>query len=327
MVMSISDDFSQRPDDGQQTQRGQLPRIADWMTAEEIARFTARSNWRAGRHVAFNWLMIGLIFAFVATWTNPLTLGVALALLGGRQLAFAALMHDCGHRVCFANPIANTLVGQWLCAYPILSDMERYAAGHRAHHRLAGTRRDPDLPNYHNYPVSGASFRRKIWRDLSGQTGWKALKATWRRGKTELRKAPWNGNALLGHVIVNGAMFGVLYATGHGWLYLLWPAAFMTTYMLIARLRQVAEHGVVPDLYDLDPRQNTRTMLVRWWERPFVAPFHLNYHLEHHLHQGVPCYHLKAFHRSLKARGFYDETHFPRGYRELFRQAVTARTA
>lgn len=322
MVMSLNEAPDRASDEREPAQRGKPVRITEWMTADELARFTTRSNWRAGRMVAFNWLMVGLIFAFVASWTNPLSVLIALALLGGRQLAFAALMHDCGHRVCFANPLANTIVGQWLCAYPILSDMERYAKGHRAHHRLAGTRKDPDLPNYMNYPVSWTSFRRKMWRDLTGQTGWKALKATWRRGKTELTKAPWNGNALLGHAIVNGAMFGVLYATGNGWLYLLWPAAFLTTYMLIARLRQVAEHGVVPDLYDLDPRKNTRTTLVHWWERPFVAPFNLNYHLEHHLHAGIPCYHLKDFHHFLKARGFYDETYFPRGYRALFAQTV-----
>ncbi len=324
MVMSMSEAPELATADEATEQRGKAVRLTDWMTAEELSRFTARSNWRAGRHVAFNWLMIGLIFAFVATWTNPLTILLAIALLGGRQLAFAALMHDCGHRVCFANPVANTIVGQWLCAYPILSDMERYARGHRAHHRLAGTRKDPDLPNYMNYPITRESFKRKIWRDLTGQTGWKALKATWRRGKTELTKMPWDGNAIAGHVIVNGAMFGVLYATGNGWLYLLWPIAFMTTYMLIARLRQVAEHGVVPDLYDLDARKNTRTTLVRWYERPFLAPFNLNYHLEHHLHAGIPCYRLKDFHHFLKARGFYDDTHFTEGYGELFRQAVPA---
>ncbi|MGH0032489.1 MAG: fatty acid desaturase, partial [Myxococcota bacterium] len=176
----------------------------------------------------------------------------------------------------------------------------------------------PDLPNYAAYPISKASFRRKVLRDLTGRTGWKALKATWRRGKADLGKAPWNGNALAGHAIVNGAMLAVLVATGNGWLYLMWPAAFLTTYMLIARLRQVAEHGATPDLYDLDPRKNTRTTYVRWYERPFLAPFHLNYHLEHHFRSDVPCYHLKAFHEFLKAKGVYRETHFPRGYVALF---------
>jgi fatty acid desaturase len=299
-------------------------KIADYATAEELAPFTEQSNARAAWLVAFNWVTVAAIFTGVALWTNPLSILIGIALLGGRQLGFAALMHDCGHRMLFANDVANRLVGQWLCSYPILSDLPRYAAGHRQHHALAGTANDPDLPNYQNYPISKASFRRKITRDLTGRTGWKAVRATWRRGKDGLFRAPWNDNALGGHFIVNGALFAALYAAGEGWLFLMWPAAFLTSYMLIARLRQVAEHGAVPDLYDLDPRQNTRTTIVRWFERPFLAPYNLNYHLEHHLHSGIPCYHLADFHRFLDSKGLYQETEFPNGYREVFAKAVPA---
>ncbi len=299
-------------------------KTTDVATREELGPFTERSNWKAIGCVAFNWAFIAAIFYGVAVWTNPLVILVAIALLGGRQLGFAALMHDCGHRTLFVNSRANDLIGQWLCAYPILSDLPRYAAGHQKHHAFAGTRKDPDLPNYQAYPITQESFRRKIVRDLTGQTGWKAARATWRRGRTELTKAPWNGNALVGHAIVNGAMFAVLFAFGEGLLFLMWPAAYMTAYMLIARLRQVAEHGAVPDLYDLDPRKNTRTTLVRWWEKLFVAPFHLNYHLEHHFQANVPCYNLLAFHRFLESKGIYAETEFPNGYRELFAKTVPA---
>ena len=299
-------------------------KIGDIATREELRPFNEKSDWEGAKLVVLNWALIAAIFAGVALFTNPLTLVLALFLLGGRQLGFAALMHDCGHGLLFASPWANKHIGQWLCAYPILSDQPRYAAGHQKHHSWAGTDKDPDLPNYQAYPITRASFRRKIGRDLTGRTGWKALKATWRRGRTELGKAPWNGNALVGHLIVNGALFAILAATGNGLLYLLWPAAYLTTYMLIARLRQVAEHGATPDLFDLDPRMNTRTTYVRWWEKPFVAPYHLNYHLEHHFLASVPCYRLKAFHRFLKEKGIYEETLFPNGYGELLAGVVRA---
>ena len=296
--------------------------LTDVLTREEMDRFAQRSSLKATGAVAFNGAFIAAIFYWVALWPNPLTVLIGIALLGGRQLAFAALMHDCGHGTLFANQRANDMIGQWLCSYPILSDLPRYARGHQKHHTFAGTDRDPDLPNYQSYPITKASFRRKIVRDLTGQTGWKALRATWRRGRTELGRAPWNGNALAGHLLVNGAMFGVLWLAGHPLLYLMWPAAFLTSYMLIARLRQVAEHGAVPDLFDLDPRANTRTTYVRWWEKLFVAPFNLNYHLEHHFQASVPCYNLKAFHQFLKAKGIYDQTDFPNGYVELFSRVL-----
>lgn len=299
-------------------------RITDFVSLDDLTRFTERSNTRATSFVVFNWAMVALIFAGVALWTNPLTILLGIALLGGRQLGFAALMHDCGHRSLFETDHTNAWVGQWLCAYPILSDLPRYAAGHRKHHAFAGSHDDPDLPNYQSYPVPVASFRRKVVRDLTGQTGLRALRATWARGKADLGRAPWNGNSLAGHALMNGAMFVVLWAAGAGWLYLMWPAAYMTTYMLIARLRQIAEHGAVPDLFDPDPRKNTRTTLVRWFERPFVAPFNLNYHLEHHLHASIPCYQLPAFRHYLVSRGMYDETGFPCGYGELFSETLRA---
>jgi fatty acid desaturase len=140
----------------------------------------------------------------------------------------------------------------------------------------------------------------------------------------DIHKAPWNGNALAGHAIMNGLLFSALLAFGEGWLYLMWPVAYLTSYMLIARLRQVAEHGAVPDLFDLDPRENTRTTIVRWWEKLFVAPFHLNYHLEHHFHANVPCYNLPAFHRCLQSKGIYEQTEFPVGYRALYAKVVPA---
>lgn len=297
-------------------------KLSDIATREELSAFSQRSNRKGAAAVAFNWAFIAAIFYGVALWPNPLTVLVGVALLGGRHLAFAALMHDCGHGILFTTAVANDIVGQWLCSYPILSDLHRYARGHQKHHAFAGTDRDPDLPNYQSYPITKASFRRKVVRDLTGQTGWKALRATWRRGRTELGRAPWNGNALAGHMVVNGFMFAVLYLAGHPLLYFMWPAAFLTSYMLIARLRQVAEHGAVPDLFDRDPRENTRTTYVRWWEKLFVAPYNLNYHLEHHIRASVPCYNLEAFHVFLKAKGLYDETHFPKGYGELFRRVI-----
>lgn len=299
-------------------------KITDLLSREELDPFTERNDRKAVFYIAFNWAFIAAIFWVVAIWTNPLTILAGIALLGGRQLAFAALMHDCGHRMLFSNKRANAILGQWLCAYPIYSDQPRYAAGHLKHHAFAGTRQDPDLPNYQAYPVSRESFRRKVIRDLTGQTGWKSVRATWQRGKRDLSKAPWNGNALAGHAIMNGLLFVVLLAFGEGVLFLMWPVAFLTSYMLIARLRQVAEHGAVPDLFDEDPRMNTRTTLVRPWEKLFVAPFHLNYHLEHHFLSNVPCYNLPALHRHLRSKGIYDKTEFPVGYRELFARTVPA---
>ena len=106
-----------------------------------------------------------------------------------------------------------------------------------------------------------------------------------------------------------------------------WVIAWLTSYQLILRLRQAAEHASVPDLFDLDPRLNTRTMHVRWFERPFLAPNDLNYHLEHHLNEAIPCYRLRDLHVLLTERGYYDGVEFPNGYRQLFRRLIRDATA
>lgn len=57
--------------------------------------------------------------------------------------------------------------------------------------------------------------------------------------------------------------------------------------MVITRIRNIAEHAVVPD--SDDPLRNTRTTEVNLIERIFIAPYFVNYHLEHHLLFYIPC--------------------------------------
>jgi fatty acid desaturase len=66
---------------------------------------------------------------------------------------------------------------------------------------------------------------------------------------------------------------------------------------VITRIRNIAEHAVVPD--SNDPLRNTRTTRAGLLERIFVAPYYVNYHLEHHLLFYVPCYHLPKVHAIL----------------------------
>ena len=58
-------------------------KINDYLSREELARFTAKSDLHAWRLVLGNWCLIAVIFAAVGTWTNPLTILLAIILLGG----------------------------------------------------------------------------------------------------------------------------------------------------------------------------------------------------------------------------------------------------
>ncbi len=300
-------------------------KVTDWLTKDEIRSLTARSDAKAAGVVAFNWGLIALTFWVVATWTNPLTIVGAIIVLGGRQLGLAILMHEAGHQTLFETRALNGWLGQWLFAHPILADADAYAASHREHHRHAGSGQDPDLPNYEAYPISKASFLRKLKRDLTGRTGMRNLIGTLSGQSADLmmRKGEKPASRLHG-LIANAFLFGVLAAFGHPWLFLLWVAAYVTTYPLFARIRQVAEHGHVTNLYDPDPRLHTRTTIAHPLERLVLCPNHVNYHLEHHFVAGVPTYNLPRFHRLLVERGFFRgyEDSIAHGYLDVVRRAV-----
>jgi len=299
------------------------------LSREEVRELTRLRPWHSCVSLAVDWGLVAAAFALVARWPNPLTIVAALAIIGGRQLGLAILMHEAAHRTLFRNRRLNDLVGNWLCAYPIWSDVHPYRAYHLQHHAHTWTAADPDLWLAEHFPISRASFRRKVWRDLSGQTGLKRLRATLRRdlGRSRgrvRRNFDAGPEALLGVVITNLLLLAVLTLAGHPALYLLWAGAWLTTYSLAMRIRSIAEHAV-----PLDPASelgHTRTTLAAWWERLLVAPNRVNYHLEHHLLPTVPHYTLPRLHRLLGERGVLDGACVARGYRAVL-AAATARAA
>jgi fatty acid desaturase len=296
--------------------------LRDILTAEELQAVTASSDWRGTWLVLCQWAIVIAICAAVASWPNPLTILLGIWLLGGRQLGFGVLVHECGHRSLFRTQRLNEWVGDWLVAPPTFNNVKAYMRGHVNHHRLAGTADDPDLPNYRDYPITRTRLKRKLLRDLSGQTGWRSVRNIG-RGLASLGTLPAETRAsLLRGLGMNALMLLVMTAVGAPWLYLLWAAAFVFANPLISRVRQVAEHAAVPDLYDADPRRNTRTLRAGPLGRLVFCPHQVNYHLEHHLLASVPIYRLRKLHELLIRKGFYAGMTFPSSYWQLLRQVT-----
>ena len=293
----------------------------DLVSREEIAELLAFDDARGWLSVLGNWAIVFSAMALVALWPNPLTVVVALFLIGARQLGFAVLMHEASHRSLFASRAVNDFVGQWLCAYPVWSDLFAYRAYHLQHHAHTATARDPDLGLVAPFPISRASLRRKVWRDLSGRTGVKFARAAFARtlGRST---SPAGRRAGVGMLVTNGALLALLAALGHPALYLLWAGAWLTTNTLVTRIRSIAEHALTPDADD--PLGNTRTTLARPWERLLIAPNRVNYHLEHHLLMTVPHYRLPKMHALLRERGVLARACVEaRGYPAVLRAAAS----
>lgn len=316
----------------------------DWdkpLPREQIKPFLVKSDLAGVRMIAFSWGLAAACFALVMWRPGVLTVLSAMLVLGGRQLGLGILMHDAAHRTLLKSAAANEWAGQWLCAAPMFVDLAIYRRYHMTHHVKAGTSEDPDLANYANYPVSKASLVRKVLRDLTGRSGLRALLSLAGLYSSDdpamqgfgysykgagvksaplarrLRRLLWNSRRIL---FANAVMFGLCAAAGHPAAYLLWPASWLTTYMLYSRIRNAAEHGALPGTRSDDMWRNTRTVRAAWWERLTVAPNYVNFHFEHHLVPTVPSWQLPAFHRWAAAHGAYQRATLERGYAQVMRR-------
>jgi fatty acid desaturase len=302
-------------------------KITDYLSTQEFLALQERNNAKAVWMLLVNWAMIVAAFYLMYRYPNPATIILGAFILAGRIHGLGVIMHECGHNIFFKQTWLNKFAGQWLAAGPAFDDLESYATQHRKHHQMAGTHDDPDLGNYEAYPVSKDSFRRKVIRDLTGQTGFKlmayklmGLKGLFSTDATKRKAALPFAKLWLSQLII----VGVLHLTLDAWLYLVWLGGMMTFHMLAVRLRQVAEHASVPDHFSKDPRDNTRTTYTNWFTRMLIGPNQVNYHLEHHIAAGVPAYNLRAFHELMVERGAYKETRIFKGYGEVVRHAVPA---
>jgi fatty acid desaturase len=302
----------------------------DAISPEERRDLLRVRDGRAWLSLLVDWSLVAASFALVAVAPSVLTVVVAVAIIGGRQLGFAILMHEAAHGVLLRDRRWNDWVGNWLCAYPVYLDVHPYRRYHLKHHAKTWTKDDPDLALATPFPVTRASLRRKITRDLTGRTGWKRLKYTL---KGDLGMSPGLGQrsenpgwrTFHGMALTNLVLLGILTATGHPLLYLLWVAAWFTTYSLVTRIRSIAEHAMIDD--PADDLGNTRTTIARWWERLLIAPNRVNYHLEHHLLMTVPHYSLPRLHRLLRERGVLASACITTGYPAVLRRASSRAAA
>lgn len=313
---------------------------AHWLshfTKEERKEILSLDDRRAWLTLAVNW---GIVFGAMAMVGSSsglwllVTIPLALFLIGGRQLGCAIVMHEAAHRTFLSDRVWNDRVGNWLGAYPTWSDVLPYRPYHLVHHAKTGTPEDPDLSLTLPFPITKSSFRRKVWRDLTGQTGWAQIKQTFLRdvgwgsrpsqrtqGLRPGQKPDVGWHKLVPVVVSNLVIFAVPASFGRPELYLLWVVALFTTYRLAIRIRAIGEHAMSGPAED--PLRNTRTTLASWWERLFLAPNFVNYHLEHHLLMTVPHYNLPKMHRMLRDKGLLGKALVTRGYAEVLRRATS----
>lgn len=334
---------------------------------EDWAAITAASQWRGMWLVVHGWLVVALAaFGGAMAWDYHWLAGLAatpfaLAIIGGRQLGLAILMHEGAHGLLHPNRKLNNFLGQWPTGAATGSDLHAYRAYHLTHHKFTQQPEDPDLSLSAPFPTSRASLRRKVVRDLTGQTFFKQRKAQFaaalRGVKAMLRResGPFEdarardtsaGRALnlqsrngidapvsnvdgakttartVGRFLLIQIMVLIISLIVWGWTpFLLWFAALATTFQLFLRVRNIAEHACTTTGSD-DPFTHARTTYANLIERTTVAPYWVNFHSEHHLFMGVPCYHLPKAHALLGKGNYHQRMTIEPDYLAVLRRVV-----
>lgn len=299
----------------------------EFFTPEQWRVVSARSSWRGLALVAHCWLMIGAAMAMGALW--PVTIPLAVVLIGNRQLGLFILMHDAAHALLHRNRAINDWVGKWLCG----TDLAAYRPYHLQHHRFVQQSEDPDLILSAPFPITRGSLGRKMIRDLTGQTFFKqrfarlmdklksrqAGESVWRILAAEARLQRL-------FLIQNAIGLALFSLAGLGWAWLLlWLLPMATWLPLISRLRNISEHALVAQNGN-DPLRHARTTHANWIERLLIAPYWVNYHCEHHMFTQIACWNLPAAHRILERQGATARMELQPGYLNLLR-AASARPA
>ena len=282
--------------------RAELRRIPDAINAATVLATLAAA--------------VALVAAVIAA-DHWLATAAAVPVMGIVMLRMFILHHEAAHRLLFSNRLVNDIVGVnvlgWL---PFGTGTHHYRRGHANHHRDEFGPKEPDFLLYSLYPVSRASMRRKLLRDLFGVSGYRIVKPRF----TGLVRAPFLLLSLrffAGQALVLAAFW----AAGHPWLYLfLWALPYFSYYQVANRLRVIAEHGGMTRTPDR--RNTTHHVRQSWAARLFLVPYNVGYHLAHHVDSGVPARNLPRLQRALEEDGYLPAEAVWPDYRSLWRALV-----
>lgn len=288
------------------------------------------STWRGLSLVVHAWMIVALSLLVTVLLPHPLVWLIAVPIIGARQLGLAILMHEAAHGLIHPNRKVNDWVGQWVCGAPVASNLVAYRRYHLKHHKFTQQPEDPDLTLSAPFPRSKTSLRRKVFRDLTGQTYLRQASGLFAAAFGRMPKPNPDATRIARQSLIG--FFGIslvitlgIYAISGSWAGLLWFVSFATWFQFVLRIRNIAEHACTST--SEDPFSHARTTKANVLERAIIAPYWVNYHAEHHLFMYVPCYNLKEAHQLLIHKGYGDRMTMASGYGSVLKLVTTLKPA
>ena len=299
------------------------------LDSSQIKYLRTKSSLMGTLLVAHAWLVIFSLLFIYTLFPSFILYLVVITLIAGRQLGLAILMHEGAHGLIANNVRFNNYISQFFCAFPMAVDTYDYRHYHLKHHRHTQTEDDPDLVLSKPFPITKSSFIRKMLRDLTGITGikqrYQSIQKTFDNDTLKVDGKEISGfkskATLRGIFLSQLLIFISMSIVGNWWYYFaFWIVPALTIFQFFYRIRNIAEHAVVPN--DCDDFNNARTTNASFIERCFVAPYYVNYHLEHHLFMFIPCYKLKDAHNLLVAKKYTNRMEIKKGYIPLLKSIL-----
>lgn len=255
---------------------------------------------------------------------------LSILIIGSRQHALGALVHEGTHYTLCKNRVLNDLICDLFCAFPIFISTRGFRIFHLQHHRYTRTERDPEVmainqdPEF-RWPKTKFQTYSLLTRDILGINIhsilsilfiWSDALSLLRLPKSLWMKLKFNEDMAgfldrtspkfklslglkLRLVLFYGTLFMALsYLNLWKYYFLYWLVPMFTVLAFIIRVRGMSEHNGLA--FESDYNSSRTTLEESHLIELFIAPLGVNYHLEHHLYPQVPYFHLKALHQQLK---------------------------